>query len=118
MEAWLIFMGLAALAIFALRLDQRFIERRARRKYDAMHGSLQMDPKVLNCLVEQQARIDLCMAVTRLLLKTHPQQGDVAVLLRAAATHLSESSARETPNMHDIYERTRRNALKAMVGER
>ncbi|TGB34379.1 hypothetical protein [Burkholderia thailandensis] len=117
MDAWLIFIGLAALVIFALRLDQRFMERRARRKHERMHGTAKMDPKVLNCLVEQQARIDLCMTSIRILLKTHPQKGDVAVLLRAATTHLSESSARETPNTHEVYERTLRNALKALVGE-
>ncbi|WP_066570682.1 hypothetical protein [Burkholderia sp. ABCPW 14] len=106
MKTFFILIGLGVFVAFSLGWDRRLMEWRANRK----------DLKLFNCIVEQQARIDLCMTAIRLLLKTHPQQGDVAVLLRAATTHLSEASARETPNTHEVYERTIRNALKALVG--
>lgn len=118
METFLTVIGLAAFTIFALGWDRRLIERRAKQKYRKEQQAEIAGPRVLNCLVEQQAKIDLCMTTMRLLLRTHPQEGDVAVLLRAAATHLSESSARETPNTHEVYERTLRNALKSLVGEK
>ncbi|KIS56543.1 hypothetical protein [Burkholderia thailandensis] len=116
METLLTAIALAAIAFFGLGWDRRLMDRRAKRKFSKAEEASIADPKVVNCLVEQQARIDLCMATIRLLLKTHPQKGDVTVLLRAAMTHLSEASARETPNTHQIYERTLRNALKALIG--
>ncbi|MDG0025953.1 hypothetical protein [Trinickia sp. Y13] len=83
---------------------------RARKK------PLKADPRVIAVLIEQQAKIDLNMTAMRALLATHPQKDELAILLRAAVTHLNAAAAAETPDTHALYEKTLRNTLETLVG--
>ncbi|WP_104656552.1 hypothetical protein [Ralstonia insidiosa] len=84
---------------------------------DSRNRRRSADPRVMACIVEHQAKLDLFLTANRLLLKTHPNRDDVAVLLRAAATHLAETSARELPETYAAYEKSLRGALSALLGE-
>ncbi|TDV06039.1 hypothetical protein [Paraburkholderia caballeronis] len=95
--------------------DPRYFAYRQRKKQES--NAINTDPRVLACLVEQQAKLDLLMTSTRALLRTHPNASDVAVVLRAAATHLTATSARETPETHATYERALRATLETLVGD-
>ncbi|PTB23491.1 hypothetical protein C9I56_39065 [Paraburkholderia caribensis] len=108
MPVWISLFGLAAFVAYLTRDGWRM-----KRSSPAMP-----DPKLLACLVEQQAKLDLQMTALRALLKTHPDSGDIAILLRAAATHLSASSARQLPDTHVTYERALRATLEQLVGDR
>lgn len=108
MNVWI---SLLALAVFIAALT-RNDWRRKREK-----TAVDTDPRMIACMVEHQAKLDLLMTGTRALLRTHPNGPDVAVVLRAAATHLSASSARDLPDTHGIYEAALRATLEQLVGE-
>ncbi|TAM07229.1 MAG: hypothetical protein EPN70_03395 [Paraburkholderia sp.] len=105
MNAWF---SLFALVVFAAALTRNDWRKLRRPK---------VEPAVMDLLVEHQARLDVHMAATRLLLKTHPNRDEAAALLSEAATRLRANSVREFPDTHAAYSQGLDIALQALIGE-
>ncbi|KUY74563.1 hypothetical protein WI25_01430 [Burkholderia cepacia] len=104
MNIWISLAGLVCFVAFLTRDNWR----KARPK---------VEPEVRDLLVEHQARIDMHMAATRLLLRTHPNRDEAAALLREAASRLRTNSVREFPDTHAAYSAGVDIALQALVGD-
>ncbi|WP_183724244.1 hypothetical protein [Paraburkholderia sp. WP4_3_2] len=105
MNFWIALLALVVFVVFLTRNDWHKFRRP------------KVEPAIRDMLVEHQARIDMHMAATRLLLRTHPNREEAAALLREAATRLRGNSVREFPDTHAVYDQGVDIALQALIGD-
>ncbi|CAJ2932768.1 hypothetical protein [Burkholderia pseudomallei] len=117
MELWLTIIGIAAFAIFALRWDQRFMERRARHAHNRA-TPIQADPRVIALLIEHQAKMDMACLAVRMLITTHPRGEEIKQAIAEIAPELMRVYSEATESPSDLYRNSIEAALNALLGDK